>query len=183
MIRGYVGFFSVLLAGTAIATAAENAAPYAGQETRAIKALSPEEAAGLRSGDGMGFAKAAELNRYPGPRHVLDLAGPLGLDAEQKAATESIYAAMRDSAMAIGAETIEREAELDRLFAEGRADPVEVARLTAAIGVLQARLRAVHLNAHVAQRDVLRAEQIARYDALRGYGGGDGHGLHGGHHP
>lgn len=48
--------------------------PYAGQESREIKALSPDEIAALRKGDGMGFAKAAELNGYPGPRHVLDLA-------------------------------------------------------------------------------------------------------------
>jgi hypothetical protein len=49
--------------------------PYAGQQTRAIKALSPEDLAGLLNGEGMGMAKAAELNGYPGPVHVLELAG------------------------------------------------------------------------------------------------------------
>jgi hypothetical protein len=37
----------------------------------------------LLSGQGSGFAKPAELNGYPGPAHVLELAGPLGLDAPQ----------------------------------------------------------------------------------------------------
>ena len=49
--------------------------PYAGQQTRAIKALSPEDLAGLLNGEGRGMAKAAELNGYPGPVHVLELAG------------------------------------------------------------------------------------------------------------
>ena len=53
--------------------------PYAGQETRAIKALSPEDLEELRTGAGMGLAKAAELNGYPGPLHVLALAKELQL--------------------------------------------------------------------------------------------------------
>ena len=48
--------------------------PYAGQQTRTIKALSDDEIAALRNGEGMGMAKAAELNGYPGPIHVLSLA-------------------------------------------------------------------------------------------------------------
>jgi hypothetical protein len=43
---------------------------YAGQQTRAIKALSSQEEQDLRLGRGMGLAKAAELNGYPGPMHT-----------------------------------------------------------------------------------------------------------------
>jgi DNA repair protein RadC len=39
--------------------------PYAGQQTRSIKALSPEDIDELRKGAGMGLAKAAELNSIP----------------------------------------------------------------------------------------------------------------------
>ena len=39
-----------------------------------IKALSDHEVSALLDGHGSGFAKAAELNGYPGPTHVLDLA-------------------------------------------------------------------------------------------------------------
>lgn len=45
----------------------QSAEPYAGQQSRDIKALSDEEMKGYLTGAGMGFAKAAELNRYPGP--------------------------------------------------------------------------------------------------------------------
>ena len=46
---------------------------YAGQQARSIKSLSDDEIAALRKGEGMGMAKAAELNGYPGPAHVLQL--------------------------------------------------------------------------------------------------------------
>ncbi len=49
--------------------------PYVGQEARGIKALSQDDVEGLLAGAGSpfgGMAKPAELNGYPGPRHVLD---------------------------------------------------------------------------------------------------------------
>ena len=54
--------------------------PYAGDAGREIKALSPEEVKDLLSGAGMGYAKAAELNHFPGPAHVIELADKLGVD-------------------------------------------------------------------------------------------------------
>jgi hypothetical protein len=35
--------------------------------------------------------------------------------------------------------------------------------------VLQARIRASHLNTHIRQTALLRAEQVVAYDRLRGY--------------
>jgi hypothetical protein len=34
---------------------------------------------------------------------------------------------------------------------------------------MQGQLRLVHLRAHLAQRAILTAEQVRRYDTLRGY--------------
>lgn len=85
--------WKAVLAALTLAVAAEQAdaqmspiQPYAGLETRQIKALSGEPVAELRAGEGMGLALAAELNGYPGPRHVLDLANQLGLTDEQPGA-------------------------------------------------------------------------------------------------
>ena len=62
----------VLSVHVGTSSAAETtASPYAGQQARAIKSLSDDDIASLRSGDGMGMAKAAELDSYPGPRDVL----------------------------------------------------------------------------------------------------------------
>ena len=47
--------------------------PYAGQQVRQVKALSDEDIAAHRKGEGMGMAKAAELNFYPGPAHFGEL--------------------------------------------------------------------------------------------------------------
>ena len=59
--------------------------PYVGQEVRAIKSLSPEDVDAYLSGKGAGLARAAELNGYAGPRHVLELASELVLTVRQRA--------------------------------------------------------------------------------------------------
>src|SRR6266568_6562515 len=158
-----------IVASTANSTA-QTASPYAGQEQRSIKALSEDEIRDLREGRGMGLAKAAELNSYPGPLHVLQLANQIGLSDAQRTATASLQATMRDQAVSIGRQIIEAERTLDRAFAGGRVEPATLRSQLDAIAVLQGNLRAAHLEAHLAQRSLLTREQISRYDALRGYG-------------
>lgn len=144
------------------------ASPYAGQEGRAVNALSPGEVADLRAGRGMGLALAAELNGYPGPTHALELADALGLSADQRAATEAIRAAMQEEAAALGERIVGEEAALDVLFATGRVTPEELAAATGRIGALGGELRAVHLVAHLAMMEVLKPEQVTAYGQLRG---------------
>ena len=72
-------FASLIVVATTATSSAQTTSPYAGQEQRAIKALSDEEIRDLLDARGMGLAKAAELNSYPGPLHVLQLANELGL--------------------------------------------------------------------------------------------------------
>ena len=163
----------VLLAtGFFYATAAwagEASSPYTGQERREIKALSREELGGYLSGDGMGFAKTAELNHYPGPRHVLELAGQLQLSGEQRKKTQAIFDEMKSKAMSLGKQLVEKEQLLDSRFAEGTITDAELEQLVTEISVIQGKLRAVHLRAHLAQRVVLTQDQIRIYDAHRGY--------------
>jgi Spy/CpxP family protein refolding chaperone len=144
--------------------------PYAGQQTRTIKGLSDEDIAALLKGEGMGYAKAAELNGYPGPKHVLDLADRLKLTPDQRQQVQAIFDRMSASAKPLGAELVERERVLDQLFEKGEITPDRLAAETAAIGELQGRLRSVHLAAHLETRALLNPEQIALYEHLRGYG-------------
>ena len=58
--------------------------PYAGLQQRPVKALSDQQLADLRAGRGMGLALAGELNGYPGPLHVIELADQLA--AQRRAA-------------------------------------------------------------------------------------------------
>lgn len=155
------------------------ASPYVGQDGRAIKLLSPEDVDALLSGKGAGLAKAAELNGYAGPRHVLELESELELTAKQRAQTEALYAAMLSKASALGRALVEKERELDRLFATRSIDAALLAKSLDDIGSLQAGVRGAHLEAHLAQVEILTAEQNARYSRLRGYGGSVEHTGHG----
>ena len=168
----------VLLAAAAVAlpfaAASAQHSPYAGEHARGIKALSGREVDDLLAGRGMGMARAAELNGYPGPVHVLELRDRLGLTPEQEAAVRASFARMEAVAKPLGAELVERERALDRAFAEGTITPHGLRSMTAAIGDVHGRLRAVHLAAHVETRAVLNEEQVRAYDALRGYVRGEG---------
>lgn len=161
----------LLLILVACSSFAADPSHYAGEESRAVKSLSEQEIASLRRGDGMGFAKLAELNHYPGPKHVLDISDELGLSSTQFAETESLYEEMRSNAVSIGEELIVAESRLDKDFANSSITPqtLEVALLE--IGILRARLRYVHLEAHLRQVELLDTDQIAQYDSVRGYQG------------
>src|SRR6516165_3371207 len=162
-------FASLVIVATTATGIAQTTSPYAGQEQRTIKALSDEEIRDLLEARGMGLAKAAELNSYPGPLHVLQLANELGLSDAQRKGTDSLYANMRQRALSIGRQIVEAERTLDRAFANGAIEPATLPSQVRAIATLQGELRAVHLEAHLAQRSLLTPEQIAQYDVIRGY--------------
>lgn len=138
-------------------------------QSRPIKALSEEQIAGLRDGKGMAMAMPAELNGYPGPLHVLELATQLSLSEEQIARTEQLFAEMRHQARTAGEEIIVAEQELDVLFRDKKADPDTVSSAVTKAALAQGKLRDVHLRYHLDMVDVLSAEQIAAYNKLRGY--------------
>jgi Spy/CpxP family protein refolding chaperone len=152
-----------------VAGCAAGGSPYTAEKDRDIKALSAEETASLLAGKGMGFAKAAELNGYPGPSHVLELAAQLGLTEAQRARTQALFDWMQAKAKRLGSELVEAERDLDRLFASKRANDASLAAALARIGELQGKVRGAHLEAHLAQASILTAEQSARYESLRGY--------------
>lgn len=153
-----------------LAAAQEPRSPYVDELEREIKALAPEEIEGLLSGDGMGFAKAAELNGLPGPRHVLELDSALVLEESQRARVRAAYDRMHVAAVELGAMIVRLESQLDRTFAEGRPESAQIERLAVEIGDLRGRLRAAHLLAHLETASALTAVQIERYGHLRGYG-------------
>jgi hypothetical protein len=143
---------------------------YAGLQAREIKALSAEDISGLKAGKGMSMALPAELNGYPGPLHVLELADRLALTAAQRARTQQLFERMRADAVQAGEAVIAGESALDRLFASRTATPQALSSALERVGAAQARLRNVHLQAHLEQTAILSAEQVAQYHRIRGYG-------------
>jgi Spy/CpxP family protein refolding chaperone len=143
--------------------------PYAGEQSRDIKSLSSSEIQALHQGAGMGYAKAAELNGYPGPMHVLELARPLQLSTEQRQASEQLMAQHKATARTLGNKLVDAERALDTAFVQKQIDAQRITELTQRIGQLQATLRAEHLQTHLAQTALLNPQQIASYQSLRGY--------------
>jgi Spy/CpxP family protein refolding chaperone len=146
-----------------------------GLEHREIKALSAEQVAGYLAGDGMGFALPAELNHYPGPKHVLELATVLELASEQRKRTQEIFDVMKEEAQRLGREIVDREKQLDGLFAQGTISQESLDAVVGEIAALQGELRVAHLRAHLEMVATLTEDQIARYEKHRGYHGAPDH--------
>ena len=144
---------------------------YAGLQTREIKALSAEDIAGLRAGQGMSLALSAELNGYPGPLHVLQLAAQLSLSADQQQRTQKLMQAMREDAIKAGELLIDAERQLDQLFRSKTVTPENLTIALGQVAVARERVRGVHLQAHLEQVAILSVQQVAQYNRLRGYGG------------
>lgn len=162
----------VLAAGTASAQS-----PYAGMQTRPIKALSEQQVDDLKAGRGMGLAMPAELNGYPGPLHVLELADKLALTTAQRDAFKTMFASMKAEAVPLGEQLIALEGRLDRQFADRTVTPDTLAATTAQIADVQGKLRNAHLKYHLTAADALTSDQRNTYAMLRGYGAGhQGHG-------
>jgi hypothetical protein len=173
---------ATLLASAAWAQHGGHAAPhgpYAGLQSRDIKALSAEEVRSLLQGEGMRLALAAELNGYPGPAHVLEHADALQLTPQQRSATQALMDTHKAEARALGERTVAAERALDRAFAGRALSEADVARHTQEIARLLGELRAAHLRTHLQQAALLTQHQIHQYQRLRGYTSAAGN--HGGH--
>lgn len=144
--------------------------PYSGLEKRSVKALSAQQISDLAAGRGIGLALAAELNGFPGPSHVLELADTLQLSDQQRDQIRDLFEAMKAETIPLGNRLIAEETELDRAFAEKRATRETVETATSRIAAIQGALRAAHLRYHLAMVEILLPAQITRYAELRGYG-------------
>lgn len=164
----------ILLATGAVTAApaqAQHSQPYAGQQTREIKALSADEVSAYLAGAGMGYAKAAELNGYPGPMHALELAEEIHLTADQRTALRKLMEAHKANARSIGAKFVQSEREIEALFRQGDVDQSRLAGLVELAAKLQGEYRLSHLETHREVFALLTPEQVALYSKLRGYGG------------
>jgi len=171
-----------LVFGFSSVTVAEQATKYSGQEQKNIKALSQDEIGGYLAGKGMGLAKSAELNQFPGPKHVMELSQELSLSKSQIEETKNIYEAMKGKAIGYGQQLIIKEEEIEGLFSKNSVTPQILERVLSESAEIKSKLRGAHLIAHIEQKAVLTKRQIILYDTLRGYVGGhsvqEGHGSH-----
>jgi hypothetical protein len=145
---------------------------YAGQENRIIKSLSPADIESLQTGTGDAFggmAKLADLNGYPGPRHVLDLANELELSNGQKANITTIFDNMKKKAVDLGEEIVNVEKIANEEFINKTITDSQMKQLIFKSSEIYGQLRYVHLSTHLKMLGILTPEQVNLYSNLRGY--------------
>lgn len=138
----------------------------AGKEKSRPKAFSEKEVRDYLSGAGMGTSKAAELNHYAGPKNVLEHASELGLSPESLEKTKKIFDRVIADASAIGKKIIQKELELEALYASRKATVENTTEEVNELTKLQAQFRLVHLTAHLDMEGILSSEQLALYYKL-----------------
>ena len=170
-----LGVLVIALALAAPAIAEDRlTSPYRDQMLTEIRGLTPKEISDLREARGMGLARAAELNGYPGPRHLLDAEreGQLHLSPDQVRTVTRLFDTMVSDAKRVGGLLLGEERDVEREFRAGTiTEPDLRARLTR-IAALQGELRMIHLRTHLEARVVLSRHQVERYNELRGYTAG-----------
>jgi hypothetical protein len=149
--------------------------PYREQLASEIRGLTAKEIEDFREGRGMAFARAAELNGYPGPGHILDAveAGQFHLSSDQLIAVQQLFEGMSGEVQRLGAAILKEEQGLETAFCARTIDATDLREHVARIAALQGELRAVHLSTHLATRALLNNDQIEHYNQVRGYMGSD----------
>jgi Spy/CpxP family protein refolding chaperone len=170
----FLGFFSLVASLVVLSsrfgyTQPSNLSPYATQLDSPIRGLSTLEVQDLVNGRGAGYARMAELNSYPGPRHILDLNRELKLSSNQIFHIETVFKQMQADAKEIGQQIVNREKQLSAAFASGKINQTQMQASTEELGKLYSQLRAIHLMAHLQIKPLLKPEQINNYNKLRGY--------------
>jgi Spy/CpxP family protein refolding chaperone len=171
---------ALLLAGCSqplAAPATTTANPYVPLAESPVRGLTPEEIEAIRTGAGMRLALPAELNGYPGPKHILELAEPLGLDEATRARVQDLYDRTNAAAREAGDELLARWEALDNAFRAGGLDEATLRMLVERVDGQNAEVRFIHLRAHLEADGLLTEHQKALYAELRGYGSAD-HGEH-----
>ena len=134
---------------------------------RAAQACATEFEQVVGAGRGFGMAFAADQNGYPGPMHVLELKDRLKLSAEQEAKMQYLMHAMFAESKPKGAQLLEAETALRRLFADKTADDAAVRAAVDAVERARRDVRLVHLLTHLKTRDLLTEEQRRLYHEAR----------------
>lgn len=168
LIHTVLTFVLSLWLGPAAAAQHVHAAPALPAPSTATSALTAGAVGQLLNGDGVGLAKPAELNHYPGPKHVLELKKELAITPDQEGRVEAIRRQMLDRAQALGRQIVEAEQALDAAFQSGGITEADIAQRVEAIAKLQGELRTAHLQAHLLTKPVLTPEQVHQYYQLRG---------------
>ena len=115
------------------------------------------------------MAKPAELNGYPGPRHVLDAfeAREFDLTKQQHEQTKALYEKMRSGAIKLGKQIIDIEKEINDAFVNRTIAEEFLQNKVSESANLYSQLRVAHLKYHLSMIEILSPQQVEKYNKLR----------------
>jgi len=165
----WVPLTTFLLATMAFSNSDHHKSKYMGQENRKIKSLSPDDIKELKKGGGWGLAKAAELNGYPGPSHILQMANKIDLQEKQKVQIQKLFDQMKVKSISLGNKLISLEKKLNNEFQNKTINQTKLDTYINDITDVRAQLRLTHLSTHLQTPKILTPQQVLLYNNLRGY--------------
>lgn len=132
-----------------------------------LKTLSYERYNSLMTGqDITGMSLAAELNNYPLPDKVLKLKKELNLGPAQITKLAAIAKELKRKKLEMGLIIINNERTLDSIFKYNRLDNGSLIFYANRYGLYEGEIRNAILQACLATRGLLSAQQVAKYAAL-----------------
>lgn len=114
--------------------------------------------------------KTAEMNKYPSPKDLLELATTLNLSSVQKSRLIEIRDNTISRAKQLGKEIVQIENELHKAFQARIINEKSCTDDAQQIGRLRGRLRAVFLTSHIRAKAVLNDSQVSMYRKIQGDG-------------
>ena len=164
-----IGFSTLLLTTLSFSNSDHHKSKYAEEADREIKSLSINDIKELKKGSGWGLAKAAELNGYPGPSHILKMAKEINLTKEQIIAIQKMFDEMKAQSISLGNQLIQLEKKLNNDFQNKTIDQTKLHNHINDISDIRQKLRLTHLSTHLKTPNILTQEQVSLYNNLRGY--------------
>ena len=165
VVVGVLGTF--VLAAAQIGSHGAHGSGDASAAHRRMDAALEERNKVIAQGLGAGLAFPADQNDYPGPRHVLELKDVLRLTPQQAERMEALQTSMFAASRPASSRLLEAEAQLRRLFADGRADEPGVRAAVAETERAWTEVRLAHLLVHLQTRALLTEEQRRLYREAR----------------
>ena len=104
---------------------------------------------------------------------LLELQREIALDDAQVAKIQKLYLDMKAKAQRSGEQLIQLEKELGERFRDRTIDDQTLRETLQKIARVRAELRYIHLATHLQTPEILSAQQIRRYNQLRGYASHD----------
>jgi hypothetical protein len=116
------------------------------------------------------LGKTGEINSYPSPKSILELATTLNLSSIQKSRLSDIQSNTVARAKQLGKEIVQIENELYRAFQARIVNEKSCTDDAQQIGRLRGKLRGIFLNARIRAKAVLNESQISMYRQISGEG-------------